>query len=207
MNDNTPDVEYRLREISAAYERRIETLERLQAQRSAAAWLGPLFGVAALVVAIVVSVRTSDVVRSGSQAVSVEAGAFRLTDSQGVERAALGLGEDGGASLTVSDGTGRPRLRLSVLADGSPGVSLLDPQGDSRAILGLLDDGTTTLVFADHGSVARGVFAVTPDGSSRIIFSDANGVTRTAVGVDGSGQPEINTIDVGSDGSSGNGGQ
>ncbi len=198
MNEASTDAEYRLRELRAGLERRIEELEARQARPGVARW-SPALGGVALLVALVVAFQTRDTIHAGTVAPSVEAGAFVLKDGDGVERATLGLRDDGGTSLTLSDAGGRQRLRVSVLPDGSPGVSLLDQEGEARAILGLLADGTTTLVFADRGSVARGVFALTPDGSSRMIFSDPNGVTRTAVGVDGSGEPEINTIAVGSD--------
>jgi hypothetical protein len=200
MNElSTTDAEYRMRELRAGLERRIEELEALQGRRGFSRWVGPLLGGLALVVAVSTSLRTRDAVRAGMVAPTLEAGSFVLKDHDGVERAALGFRDDGGTSLTLSDAGGRQRLRVSVLPDGSPGVSLLDQEGEARAILGLLADGTTTLVFADRGSVARGVFALTPDGASRMVFSDPNGITRTAVGVDGSGQPEINTIAVGED--------
>jgi len=199
MNETSTDAEYRMREMRAGLERRIEELEALQGRRGFTRWVGPVLGGIALVVAASTAMRTRDAIHAGTVAPTVEAGSFVLKDGDGVERAALGFRDDGGTSLTLSDAGGHQRLRVSVLPDGSPGVSLLDQEGESRAILGLLADGTTTLVFADRGSVARGVFALTPDGSSRIIFSDPNGVTRTAVGVDGSGEPEINTIALGDD--------
>jgi hypothetical protein len=197
------DTAYRMRELRAELERRIEILERLQGRQGMARWLGPLLGVVALFLAVLVGARTSDAHHLGTVAPSLEAQTFVLKDVDGVERAKLALGEDGGPSLTLTDASGRARLRLAVLSDGSPGVSLLDTDGESRAILGLLPDGTTTLVFADRGSVARGVFAITPDGAARMIFNDANGVTRTAVGVDGTGESEISTISVESDGEGG----
>lgn len=205
MNETSSDIEYRLRELNAGLERRLETLERIEGRHVVGRWVGPVLGGVALFVALIVANRTSDVHRAGTVAPSLEANAFVLKDQDGVERASLGLREDGGATLSLTDGNGRARLRLAVLPDGSPGVSLLDADGESRAILGLLDDGTTTLVFADRGSVARGVFALTPDGAARMIFSDPNGVTRTAVGVDGAGQPEVSTIEV-DEGRSGGGG-
>lgn len=196
MNETSPDTDYRMRELRAGLDRRIEALERLQRRHGLGRWSGPLLGGIALVIAGTVAFRTRDALHDGTVSSNLESEAFVLRDRDGVERATLGLDDDGGAGLTLTDRNGRARLRLSVLADGSPGVSLLDPDGDSRAILGLLPDGTTTLVFADRGSVARSVFAVTPDGAARMIFSDPNGNTRAAVGVDGSGEPEITTIEL-----------
>lgn len=197
MNETAPDTDYRMREIQARLERRIEELESRQ-RRPATAWWSPV-GALALLVALIVGFQARGAIHPGTVAPSIAAGSFVLKDVDGVERAALGLRDDGGTSLTLSDAGGHQRLRVAVLPDGSPGVSLLDQDGEARAILGLLADGTTTLVFADGGSVARGVFALTPDGASRVVFSDRDGITRTAVGVDGSGAPEINTIAVDSD--------
>ncbi|MGD8319688.1 MAG: hypothetical protein PVJ02_04525 [Gemmatimonadota bacterium] len=204
MNEtSSPDTEYQLREMRAGLERRIEQLEK-QRGRGTSRW-SPL-GALALLVALIAVLQTRGTLHAGTVVPSLEAGSFVLKDAEGAQRAVLGLGEDGGTSLTLSDAGGHQRLRVSVLPDGSPGVSLLDQDGEARAILGLLADGTTTLVFADQGSVARGVFALTPDGSSRMVFSDRDGITRTAVGVDGSGEPEINTMSVSSDADSSGGG-
>jgi hypothetical protein len=196
-NENAaPTPEYRIRELRASLEQRLDRLEQVQRREGGRRWIGPVLGASALVMLFTMTVRSRNVVRTGSVASSLAAGSFRLEDADGVQRATLGLGDDGGASLTLSDENGHARLRLSVLADGSPGVSLLDTDGETRAILGLLADGTTTLVLADGGSVARAIFALTPDGAARVIFNDRDGQTRTAVGVDTEGKPEVSTIDV-----------
>ena len=192
-----PTMEYQFRELRASLEQRMDRVERVQGHDGPRRWIVPMLAAGALVLLIMLVTGSGDVVRTGSVASSLEAGAFLLKDEEGVQRATLALQDDGGASLTLSDGNGLARLRLAVLPDGSPGVSLLDTDGETRAILGLLEDGTTTLVFADGGSVARGIFALTPDGAARVIFNDADGRTRTAVGVDTQGQPEVSTIDVG----------
>lgn len=194
--DTTNDTEYLVREARADLGRRMDAIERASSRQGAARWLGVIFGAVALIAVILVSTRTADAHRLGTVAPTLQAGAFVLKDADGVERATLGIGDDGGAAFALTDADGRVRLKLSVLSDGSPGVTLLDSDGESRAILGLLTDGTTTLVLADRGSIARGVFTLTPDGAARMIFSDPSGQTRTAVGVDASGQPEISTIDV-----------
>jgi hypothetical protein len=196
MNGTSNDTEYLVREARADFERRMEAIERAGSRQGASRWLGVIFGTVALIAVTLVSTRTADAYRLGTVAPTLQAGAFVLKDSDGVERATMSIGDDGGAAFGLTDADGRVRLKLSVLSDGSPGVTLLDGDGESRAILGLLSDGTTTLVLADRGSIARGVFTLTPDGAARMIFSDSNGQTRTAVGVNASGQPEINTIDV-----------
>lgn len=190
-----PTMEYRLREQLAKLEQRVDELERVRGPDDRKRWVGPALGAAALVVLVTLATRSGNLVKIGSVASSVEAGAFVLKDGDGVQRASLGILDDGEAGFTLSDANGLTRLRLAVLPDGSPGVSLLDTDGETRAILGLLADGTTTLVFADGGSVPRGILALTPDGAARIIFNDENGRTRTAVGVDTEGEPEVSTID------------
>lgn len=200
MKDAAPTTDYRLSELRAVFERRMDSLERARGRQDLARWLGPALGALALLVASFAAVRTTGVYRVGTVSPALVAGSFVLRDEDGVDRAAIGLLPDGEASLTLTDRDGRSRLRLSVLPDGSPGVSLLDSQGESRAILGLLPDGTTTLVLADPDAIARGVLALTPDGAARMVFSDRGGVTRTAVGIDAEGNPEVSTMDAAEDG-------
>jgi hypothetical protein len=187
------DQDYRLRELRAVLDRRIDSLEKANGRLRVAGWAGPILGGAAMLVAGLTASRTADAYEVGTVAPALEAEALILRDDFGVERAAFRIAEDGGASLALQDQDGRPRLRFEVLSDGSPGVSLLDAEGESHAILGLLADGTTTLVFADAGSVARTVLALTPDGAARLVFSDQLGQTRAAMGVDGSGRAEVST--------------
>lgn len=194
MNETERDADYRLRELQAALDRRIENLEQRAHRGRGVRTAGLVVGLGAFGLSLLCLNRLQDAYHLGQVAATLEARALILRDSDGVERGSLRSGEDGTVSLSLRDGRASTRLRLSVLADGSPGVSLLDGRGETRAILGLLADGTTTLVFADGGSVARSVLALTPDGASRIIFSDAMGETRAAVGVDGAGRPEVNTM-------------
>jgi hypothetical protein len=194
MTHTDRDSEYRLRELHAALDRRIEALEdNFHARRRLRA-VSFLAAVLALGLSILGLTRVGDALVEGEVYPVLEMRTLVLRDGEGLERAALRIAEDGNVSLSLRDGDARARLRLSVLSDGSPGVSLLDEEGDTRAILGFLPDGTTTLVFADAGSIARSVLALTPDGASRIVFSDALGDTRAAVGVDGDGRPEVNTM-------------
>lgn len=194
MNDSDRDTDYRIKEVHATLDRRIEVLEGLGRR-----WRGFVVGsslsaVVALGVAFLVLGKLQGAYFSGEVAQTLEAQALVLRDGEGLERGAIRVSEDGAVTLSLRDGAAKPRLRLSVLGDGSPGVSLLDENGDTRAILGFLSDGTTTLVFAEAGSVARTVLALTPDGASRIVFSDPFGDTRAAMGVDGDGRPEVNTM-------------
>jgi hypothetical protein len=194
MNQADRDNDYRLRELQANLDRRLEALERRTQHRRGLLAVGFLAAVGALGLSIFGLGHLRNALMKGEVHPALEARALVLRDAEGMERAALRIGEDGTVSLALRDGDAKARLKLSVLADGSPGVSLLDGNGDTRAILGFLPDGTTTLVFADAGSIARSVLALTPDGASRIVFSDALGDTRAAVGVDGDGRPEVNTM-------------
>jgi len=194
MTQTDRDTDYRLKELHAALDRRMEVLERHTQHRRGLLALGFLAAVGALGLSIFGLAQVRNALVRGEVYPVLEAHALVLRDGEGLERAALRILEDGTVSLALRDDDAKARLRLSVLADGSPGVSLLDEHGDTRAILGLLPDGTTTLVFADAGSIARSVLALTPDGASRIVFSDALGDTRAAVGVDGDGRPEVNTM-------------
>ena len=194
MNETDRDADYRLRELHAVLDRRIEALERQTRRRRGLTASGFLVAAGALAVSLFGLNQLQNAYFIGEVAPVLEAQALVLRDGEGLERGALRVGKDGGVSLALRDDDANSRLRLSVLADGSPGVSLLDANGDTRAILGFLPDGTTTLVFADAGAVARTVLALTPDGASRIVFSDGFGETRAAVGVDGEGRPEVNTM-------------
>jgi hypothetical protein len=194
MTQKPADTDYRIREVHAALDRRIEVLERHVRQRRAFSAIGLLAALSAFGVASFALNQIRGAYFTGEVASTLEAQALVLRDSEGIERGALRVGQDGTVSLSLRDGDANPRVRMSVLEDGSPGVSLLDGNGDTRAILGFLPDGTTTLVFADEASVARAVLALTPDGASRMIFSDHAGETRAAIGVDGVGRPDVNTV-------------
>jgi hypothetical protein len=197
MNETDQDNDYRLREIHASLDRRIESVEQRTRHRRGLTTVGSLAGLAALAVSLFGLNQVKSAYRMGDVAPTLEAQALVLRDGEGIERGVLKVEEGGSVTLALRDENAQARLQLSVLADGSPGVSLMDANGDTRAILGFLPDGTTTLVFADAGAVARTVLALTPDGASRIVFSDGTGETRAAVGVDGDGHPEVNTMAVG----------
>jgi hypothetical protein len=197
MNETDRDNDYRLREIHASLDRRIESVEQRTRHRRGLTTLGSFAGLAALAVSLFGLNQVKSAYLIGDVAPALEAQALVLRDGEGIGRGVLKVEEGGSVTLALRDENAQARLQLSVLADGSPGVSLMDSNGDTRAILGFLPDGTTTLVFADAGAVARTVLALTPDGASRIVFSDGSGETRAAVGVDGDGHPEVNTMAVG----------
>lgn len=193
MKESERDNEYRLKEIHAALDRRIEAVELHTRVRRGTTAVGFLAGIGAFAISLFALTQLERAHMLGEVAPALEAQALVLRDAEGIERGAFRIDVDGTVTLALSDETASARLHLSVLPDGSPGVSLMDTNGDTRAILGFLPDGTTTLVFADAGAVARTVLALTPDGASRIVFTDGSGVTRAAVGVDGNGRPEVST--------------
>lgn len=196
MKDQAQDTDYRIREVHATLDRRIEGLERRGRHGRFLFATGFLAALGAFGISLFALKEIQRAYLLGDVAPTLETQALVIRDAEGLERVAIRYAEDGSVSLSLKDDDANPRLRLSVLEDGSPGVSLLDSHGDARAILGFLPDGTTTLVFADAGSVARSVLALTPDGASRIVFSDGVGETRAAMGVNGQGRPEVNTMPV-----------
>lgn len=200
MTQKAMDTDYRIKELYAVLDRRISALEGQVRQRRAFSVIGVLAALSAFGLASFSLSQIRNAYFMGEVAPLMEAQSLVLRDTDGIERGALRIGQDGTVSLSLRDGDANPRVRLSVLEDGSPGVSLMDGNGDTRAILGFLPDGTTTLVFADGASVARSVLALTPDGASRLVFSNNAGETRAAIGVDGLGRPEVNTVSGGEGG-------
>jgi hypothetical protein len=68
----------------------------------------------------------------------VRAQRFVLVDSEGRERAELGLVQ-GGPCLRLLDNDGKPRAALMLASDGSPQLSLKDGNSQVRAVLGCID--------------------------------------------------------------------
>jgi hypothetical protein len=191
--------DYRIREMEARLDRRLEALE---AQRAWARWTGRLTGAGFVVVlGAMAGVLWTAMPDQGAWTVdSVSAEEIVLRDADGTARGRLGTGADGHAQLSLSDRDGRERIRLTVLSDGSPGVTISDPDSRPRAVLGYLPDGTTNLVFADAQGVSRAVFGLDADGSTQALFADRSGMIRALVGVGGDGSPSVSTFDGGADG-------
>lgn len=193
-DDLTSTSEYRIREVEARLDRRLDALE---GHRGGAGWTtrfaaaGFVVALAALLI-VVWKVLPADGARTVD---SLSAQEVVLRDAEGVERGRLATDAKGRAELSLSDREGRERIRLTVLADGSPGLTISDPDGHPRAVLGYLADGTTNLVFADAKGTSRAVFGLEPDGSAQAVFADKGGTIRTLVGVGSDGVPSVSTVD------------
>jgi hypothetical protein len=186
--------EYRIREVEARLDRRIEAVE----SRSGRTGWTTRFAAAGFVVSLaaLAIVLWKVAPRGGDRTVNtLSAKEIVLRDADGVERGRLATASDGSARLSLSDREGHERIRLTVLADGSPGVTISDPDSRPRAVLGYLPDGTTNLVFADSGGTSRAVFGLEPDGSAQAVFADPSGTIRTVVGVGADGTPTMSTIE------------
>lgn len=188
------DSDYRVREIEARLERRIEALE---SQRGRLQWTARIMGAAFVATLIPLAIVLLAVFGHDRAltASSVSTQAVVLRDAAGVTRGHLDVGADGRVQFSLSDRDGQGRIRLTVLADGSPGVTLSDANARPRAVLGYLPDGTTNLVFADAQGTSRAVVGVEPDGASHALFSDRTGRIRTLVGVGADGIPAVSVLD------------
>lgn len=190
----TSTSEYRIREVEARLDRRIEAIE----SRSGGTGWATRFSVTGFVVSVaaLAIVLWKVVPEDGARTVNtLSAREIVLRDADGVERGRLATDSDGRAQLSLSDREGHERIRLTVLADGSPGLTINDPDSRPRAVLGYLPDGTTNLVFADSQGTSRAVFGLEPDGSTQAVFADRSGTIRTIVGVGADGTPSVSTIE------------
>jgi hypothetical protein len=190
------DSDYRIREIEARLDRRLEVLE---AQRGRMRLMTRLMGAGFVAIMITLAVVLLTAMgRDGTlTAQSLHTGEVVLQDGGGVTRGRLAADADGRVQFTLSDRDGRGRIRLTVLADGSPGVTITDADARPRAVLGYLPDGTTNLVFADAQGTSRAVVGVEPDGSTHALFSDRAGRIRTLVGVGADGVPSVSVSEGG----------
>lgn len=189
------EADYRIREVEARLDRRLEAIE---SGRGRGRWTVRLTGVGLVVTLVALAfvlwlVVPEDRARTVASLSTEE---IVLRDADGVVRGRLDTDPEGRARLALSDRDGRERIRLTVLADGSPGVTIHDPDSRPRAVLGYLPDGTTNLVFADARGVSRAVFGVEPDGSTQALFTDRAGAIRTLVGVGADGLPSVSTFEA-----------
>lgn len=186
--------DYRIREVEARLDRRLEAIE---SGRARARWTVRLTGAGLVVTLMALAIVLWKVVPD-DRAWTVESLTTEeivLRDADGFPRGRLATDANGRAQLSLSDRDGRERIRLTVLADGSPGVTISDRDARPRAVLGYLPDGTTNLVFADDQGVSRAVFGLDSDGSTQALFTDRAGTIRTLVGVDAGGEPAVSIFE------------
>jgi hypothetical protein len=186
--------DYRIREMEARVDRRLEALE---SQRDRVRWVARLTG-AGFVVTLLALLVVLRAVKGGDGALaagSLYTQEVVLRDVDGVTRGRLGMDPDGRVQFSLSDRDGRGRIRLTVLADGSPGMTISDADARPRAVLGYLPDGTTSLVFADAQGMSRAVVGLEPDGSTHALFADRAGRIRTLVGVGADGVPAVSLLE------------
>lgn len=189
------EADYRIREVEARLDRRLEAIESGSGRGK---WNARLTGLGLVVAGTALAaVLWIAMPADGARTVaSLSTEEIVLRDADGVVRGRLDTDAQGRARLALSDRDGRERIRLTVLADGSPGVTINDPDARPRAVLGYLPDGTTNLVFADARGVSRAVFGVEPDGSTQALFTDRDGAIRTLVGVGADGVPSVSTFEA-----------
>jgi len=89
------------------------------------------------------------------QAQAINAGAFNVVDTNGTVRAALGLGEAGGANLTLFDSAGRAPLVILRAGNAQVGTGLsVGEAGGQRAAhidLGITSTESPRLVLTQEG--------------------------------------------------------
>lgn len=189
------DSDYRIREVEARLERRVEVLE---SQRERMRWMARLMGAGFAATVVTLAIVLIMVFGGGRtlSARSLFTEEVVLRDGDGVTRGRLAADSDGRVQFSLSDRNGRGRIRLTVLPDGSPGMTISDADARPRAVLGYLPDGTTNLVFADAQGTSRAVVGVEPDGSTHALFSDRGGRIRTLVGVGADGVPSVSVRDA-----------
>lgn len=190
--------DYRIREVEARLDRRLEAMESERARlRWTARFMGVGFVGTLVALAFVLWTVLPD---DGALATdSLSTGEVVLQDGDGVTRGRLGTDSDGRVQFSLSDRDGRERIRLTVLADGSPGVTISGPDARARAVLGYLPDGTTNLVFADAQGTSRAVLGLEPNGSAQALFADRAGTIRTVVGVGADGVPVVSIFEGGAE--------
>jgi hypothetical protein len=178
-----------LRETEAQMGRRMDTLERENAQlQQRLRWgmmaLGGLFLIT-VILAVLAAPRAPGVVAS------LQSREFELLDETGLVRGLWDLDPQGGPRMILRDSDGRDRVRLFLLPDGSPGVTLGDREGRQRVVLAILPDGTSNLVFADAVGHARAVLGHSSSEETTLVLADRDGYTRAGLIVSDKGVPDL----------------
>lgn len=106
---------------------------------------------------------------------------LRLMNEKGEARADLALGRAGDPLLGFADESGKARVELSVRGDfGSPGLRIAGTDGRPKAMLGLNERDEPHLTLS-RGPGAPGVSVQTTDEGANVSVSDGAGKVRLAL--------------------------
>ena len=86
----------------------------------------------------------------------VEAQRFIVRDTDGTERAVLGLLDGNRLYLSMRDSAGKQRAAVGVEDDG-PSVKLYNARGEVQAVLDLLNERPRLTLFDDEGHISHKV--------------------------------------------------
>ena len=102
---------------------------------------------------------------------------FRLVDSRGQIRAALGFipAPDGSPALVLYDGHKAQRATVALDAGGSPALILADARKHARAALSVMEDGSTSLMLRGDGKQPRAMLMLMPNGKASLTMFDERG--------------------------------
>ena len=164
-----------------------EPLIVMQALKQEMRFLKALVGAMGIlgVLFLLLGQREVGAVGSGASSVQQEIRAERiiLVDSDGRERAELGITPDGGARLSIRDKSMRKAAWVGVFPDGRPSFSIINSRGGAYAELTLLKD-LSRLVLSTPGGKTRAGIAISTDGTSGLDLFDGAGELRASVSVD-----------------------
>lgn len=137
--------------------------------------------------------RSREATAANSTARGIEVGEMRLVDSKGIERALLGLSEEGTVSLRFCDKKGKAHALLSVRSEGDAALSLIGNEGKLQIQLSLVGSSPILRLYSHHGDGEdfagreRIALAVPADGGATLLMRENNGRPRAVLGVTGSG--------------------
>jgi hypothetical protein len=102
---------------------------------------------------------------------------FRLVDSRGQVRAALGFipAPDGPPALVLYDGHKAQRATVALDAGGSPSLILGDAKKHARAALSVMEDGSASLMLRGDGKQPRAMLMLMPNGKASLTLFDERG--------------------------------
>jgi hypothetical protein len=127
----------------------------------------------AAIVGLIIGLALSHAVRVQGQLATVTAERFVLTDSAGLERAALSLNKFGLPSLQLYDPPSHARMTLELIPNDAARI-LVRSQQHGSVLLQTFEDGMSQLSFYDqHGRL--GVAVGMDQGSPYLTFFDSEG--------------------------------